>query len=38
MPPRARLLSFSGEVLGQYRDYHRPFVDPAGWSLAAQAV
>jgi len=22
--PRARLLSFSGEVLGQYRDYHRP--------------
>lgn len=22
--PRARLLSFSGDVLGQYRDYHRP--------------
>ncbi len=22
--PRARLLSFSGEVLGQYRDYHLP--------------
>ncbi len=22
--PRAMLLSFSGDVLGQYRDYHRP--------------
>jgi hypothetical protein len=36
--PRARLLSFSGEVLGHTGTITAPFVDPAGWSLAAQAV